>query len=479
MSENNTVALNLFLPSNPRYQPQSLVPFFGYDHLCQPNIRVEIAGMKALYKIGIMPEEDFRLLTPEVEKRLLSEITTTMVDKREKITKHDIRALVQLMMEILPPPLRRWLHMFFTSYDVIHTGAMLAYREAFDFAVRPALGKLVEAWADKISEFAGTVQIGRTHGQHAIPITVGFWLHTILRRILDVSKSLIDSKGELRGKISGAVGAYNAQVLFDAYKSPNGKTFEKLVLAELELEPSPVSTQILPPEPLSRFLHNFVLLSAALANFGRDCRHLQRTEISEIATKFKKGQVGSSTMAHKRNPIIFENCEGMFYNTKNEYGKVLDTLISEHQRDLVGSSLMRQFPAVMIYPQVQIEKMTKVFEDLIVDRAALERNFNMSKNLITGEAIYIALQRYGYEKDAHELVNHTLTPNAQQNGTSLAAELEKLCEGDEELRDVWRIVPSKVKDVLTEHPERYIGLSVELAKATVFEAKNFIANHLA
>ena len=246
-------------------------------------------------------------------------------------------------------------------------------------------------------------------------------------------------------------------------------SFEERVLAKLGLSPAPISTQILPPEPLSYFLFSCIMLSAALAQFGRDCRHLMRTEIAEVAESFEDDQAGSSTMPFKRNPIHFEQLEGMWIRTKNEFGKVLDTTISEHQRDLVGSSVERDFPTILVNLQVQLNALLRknkkgvpFLSRITVDKAALEKNLQRSANVVSGELLYIALQMAGYEGDAHELVNRELTPQAQSTGKSVLDVLEEKAAQDESLARVLASIPRETYDILV-HPERNIGLARDKA----------------
>ena len=466
------------MPGNPRYQPLSLVPYLGYDNLTRFQVKVEWALFKSLADIGIIPKEDAALLTDGLKQSLITEITTTLQDERESITKHDIRALVQLIQERVPVPLRKWVHFSATSYDIIDNARIVAYRRAFREVTFPTILGLVESLSSKAEEFSAEIQMGRTHGQHALPITVGFWLATVLNRLLNVAEGLQKKEGELVGKFGGAVGASNAQValgLDDRALKLCGQTFEELVLSKLELKPSPISTQILPIEPLARFLHEHVLLSGALAQFARDCRHLQRTEIAEIAEEFKERQVGSSTMAQKRNPISFENTEGLFIIVKDEYHKVLDCLISEHQRDLVGSSLMREFPGIVVLTQYQLERINKVLPKLLVNRESLQRNFNLSSKLVMAEPLYLILQLLGYD-DAHELVNHTLVPKARESGRHLIDELMAMAEEDVELAKIaGRISPEMIE--LLHSPKEYTGKTQTKVLEVVKRARRFIENN--
>ena len=469
---------NLALPGHPRYQPKKMKDFFGYDNLFFGLAQVEIATMETLGEIGVIPAEEIKTLGPELKEKILA-IPTTQVDKIEKeITHHDVRAWVREAQEIMNCALARWVHIPLTSYDALDTGRIIQFYSAYQKALKPSLKETVDLLADLVEKFADQLQIGRTHGQHALPITVGFWLATILQRILyNWHQMNIYSEG-LVGKISGAVGAYNAQIGLQFDQHPGNKTFEELVLDKLNLTPAKISTQIIPPEPLAYFLFSCTMMSNSLGQLGRDCRHLMRTEIAEVTESFEKNQVGSSTMAHKRNPINFENLEGMWLKTKNEFGKVLDTLISEHQRDLVGSCVARDYPIILINLQQQLDTLTKKNKEgvpflsrIAVDQDACQKNFDMSSNFVLSEPLYIALQMADYQKDAHELVNRTLVPEAKRTNSSLIKVLERLADEDTHLKEVLKRIPEEIQE-LFQHPENYIGKAKEKAKEIVFSVRH-------
>ncbi len=457
---------NLSLPGNPRYQPKDLLPYFGYDNLARSLVEVELAALRTLGDAGVVTKEDIALLTPEVEIKLFS-ITMSQVDEIERVvTKHDIRALVRLMQEILPLPLRRWVHVPLTSYDVIDTARALQFSRAHEQVVRPKAGEVIKCLLDQAQRHVDTVQIGRTHGQHALPITVGFWFATILNRVLFNTQQADQFAGGLVGKISGAVGAYNAQEEL-GINGMNGVVFEDRVLERLGLRPAPISTQILPPEPLAYYLYSCLMLSASLGQFGRDARHLMRTEIAELGEPFEKGQVGSSTMAHKRNPINFETTEGTWGKNKSEFGKVLETLISEHQRDLVGSSLARDFPTIIVNLTYQLDTLLRRGKDgtpflsrITVDIEACRRNLQKQGDIILAEPFYLALQMYGYEGDAHEVINHQAMPRVGVNARTLYEAVEQVTHLDPQLEVAWNKIPGEVLALLRD-PANYVGRARE------------------
>lgn len=468
---------NLMLPGNPRSQPKELIPFFGYDNLCQPLIEVELAGLDVLAEIGMIRPEHYRVLTPQLRRRLLS-IRTTEVDEVErKHTKHDIRALVRIMQETINRPVARWVHIPYTSYDALDTARTLLYVRSYRQALRPGLSEVGTLLIEKVNLAADQVQIGRTHGQHALPITVGFWLATILDRIVYNLQELDYRNSELRGKISGAVGAKNAQIGLQIEGRCGEITFEERVLGKLGLKPAPISTQILPPEPLAYYLHAVTMMTAAFGQLGRDCRNLMRSEIGEVVEVKDPGAVGSSTMAHKVNPINFEALEGEWLRTKNEHGKVLDSMISDHQRDLVASRLYRDFPIMLVNLQTQINILRNKNKQGVpflrrvqIDRKACQHNFRKSANLILAEPIYIALIMAGHLGDTHALINDKLAPAAKAAKKPLIEILEAEARSDSDLAAAFERMPRQIR-MLLRRPEQYLGNAAEQARKAVARAE--------
>jgi adenylosuccinate lyase len=465
---------NLSLPGNPRYQPKELQVIFGYDWLYRPVAEIEIATLRVLAQIGVISAEDDQRLTAHVERELLN-ITTTEVDRVErtdteefgKKTQHDIRAWVRIAQSKVPVSLRRWIHVPLTSYDALDTARSLMFVRGHE-VVRSLTNRVIDCFVEQVRKYAAQPQIGRTHGQHALPITVGFWLASTLSRLLMSIQSANRAAQHLVGKISGAVGAYNAQVGLGIAERCGRLTFEQRVLAQLSLESAPISTQILPPEPLADYLFNCLKLSAALGQFGRDCRHLMRTEIGEVSEPFEQGQVGSSTMAHKRNPIHFENLEGTWLKNQVEFGKVLACMVSDHQRDLVGSSIVRDFPTIVVNLVLQLNTLLRESDGkpfilrIAVDPEACRRNLEMQGDVILAEPMYIALQMAGYKGDAHELVNHKAMPRARAENVPLLEGLQMVINEDPDALDVWRNIPHSTIQMLN-HPEKYVGAAQDKA----------------
>lgn len=470
---------NLALPGNPRYQPKGLQAVFGYDNLFRAVAEVEIATLRTLAEIGVVPAADIAALTPAVEQALLAITTSEVDDVERRVTRHDIRAWVRIAQGKVAPGLRRWIHVPLTSYDALDTARALQFVRAHA-VVRQRADTVVGLLVEQVDRFAAQPQIGRTHGQHALPITVGFWFATILNRVLADIQSANDAAEKLVGKISGAVGVYNAQVGLGIAARAGERTFEARVLEKLGLRPSPISTQILPPEPLADYLFACVKLSAAFGQFGRDGRHLMRTEIGELGEPFEKGQVGSSTMAHKRNPITFENLEGTWIKNQIEFGKVLATMVSEHQRDLVGSALARDFPTIVVNLVSQLDTLLREADGkpflarIAVDTASLARNFAAQGDAILAEPIYIALQMAGYDGDAHELVNHAALPHAREAGVPLLEATRWALRQEPSADPVWSRIPAETLALLAK-PETYTGAAATKAREIARRAEAYLA----
>jgi adenylosuccinate lyase len=450
---------NLMMPGSPRYQPRGLIEHFGYDNTYRGLACVEFANLKVLGELGVIPCSAMSFLTPELEAAIMA-IPATDVDKTEKeVTGHDVRAWIHEAQKLMLPELGRWMHILLTSYDALDTGRILQYTAAHQQVVAPKTRQVIGIMADLVEKFADQVQIGRTHGQHALPITVGFWLATILARIHYNYEQMEISAANLRGKISGAVGAYNAQDgLGISQLCEGGPSYEERVLARVGLKPPPISTQILPPEPLAYYLHACTQEAIAFGQFGDDGRNLMRTEIAEIAEARWEGQVGSSTMTGKINPIKFEGLKGDSMIAEVLYHLVLRTGISEHQRDLTGSRPARKFPEIVITLVNQLGELLRAKGDeepflarIVVKPENCKDNFDRSSHTILGEPLYIALQMAGYNGDAHALINDEIAPRSRVSGRDLLAELIEFAEDREDLQEVLAKVPAEMQELFHNH----------------------------
>lgn len=455
---------NLYMPGDPRYQPDELKPYLGYDQWAAWLIIVEWYWMWTLGKIGVMPQEDAVLLTKDHLRGLLLAITTTHQDAKEKNTKHDILALLALMREHLPIELHRWLHFSATSYDIINTAYALQLKMVFEQVFMPKLHELDMLWREKIGANADVLQAGRTHLQTALPVTVGVWLANLHNRFVGSARRAEQLVQEVPGKFSGAVGTSASQRVLI-----NSKEGERTLMAMLGLPVAEVSTQITPPEGMARFYYELVLLSGTMANLGEDTRILQSSQFGELVS----ASSGSSAMSHKKaNPIAAENDAGMHVSVIAEHMKVTMTLVSDLQRDLRWSNVMRSYSAIAVYTYQQILTSIRLLKSMEVDVAQCRRNFYAQGKLVVAELLHLFLQRE-FIPEAHKFVNEEVVPRAEKSGETLYAVMGKCVSAQgpvtpaiyQRLKD-----DKKVVSYLTS-PETYLGDAVEIA---LREAQNAI-----
>jgi adenylosuccinate lyase len=447
---------NYFMPGDPNYQPEELKPYLGFDQWASWLIIVEWFWMMALAKIGVIPENDAKLLTKKRLFNLLRLITNTRARELErKKTKHDILALLELMRLYLPKRLHRWLHYCATSYDIINTAYALQLRVVFERACWPKLREVDQLWRKRIRENAEVIQAGRTHLQTALPVTIGFWLAGLHNRFVKSSRQAFVLSRKVPGKFTGAVGTSASQrALFSS------RIAEETVMEMLGLPTAEITTQITPPEPTARFYLELDLLSGSVMNFADDVRLLQCSQFGEIKTESSS----SSAMAHKTsNPIAAENDAGMHVSVISESMKVLLTLGSNLQRDLRWSNVMRSYCAIMVFLFQQIVTTGRVLKTMRVDKKRCRENFDRESKLVVSELLHLTLQDHGYP-ESHAFVNKIIMPSAAISDKNLAEETDDYLQknDDEKLQEIWPRVPEKIKDFLR-RPHKFLGDAVMLA----------------
>lgn len=435
-------------PVDYRYWDEEVAKYLSENGFTCYKLLVELALVRVLARRGLCPEE----VVKEVEAAC-GQVTTTEVYEEEDRIRHDVRALVNCIRARVSDGAKPYVHMTATSYDIIDPANAARYKDAVEKVLVPALTKLEGVLISIALREAETVQVGRTHGQHAVPITFGFALAGYISRFGGSIEALKALAAGLPGKFSGAVGAYNASSLF--FEDP--EQFEAEVLAELGLKPAEHSTQIVPSEALARLFCEITITAGVLANLADDMRHLQRTEIGEVGEEFEASQVGSSTMPQKRNPINFENAKSCWKIVAPRIVTVFMDQISEHQRDLTNSASARTYGEVVAYVVSTAKRLTRTMKKLTVDRANLERNLAMQKGLVVAEPLYIILAALGHP-DAHEKVR-MLTLQAQRE----ARPLEEIVVGDAGMQTYLERMMPYQRQILS-NPSLYTGIAAKKAK---------------
>lgn len=401
---------------------------------------------------------DFKVCLPavanEIEKAARN-IKAKAVYKEEQTTKHDIKAVVNCIKAQISPAAQPYVHFGATSYDIVATAAALQMRDVIQQVVVPRLVELRKTIASLARQHADTIQVGRTHGQHAVPITFGFALAEYVSRLGVTTTALQDLSGMLVGKFSGAVGAYNALSLFvdDPLK------FEKSVLRKLGLQPAEYSNQIVPPETMVRIMDELAIAAGIMANIGHDMRHLQRTEIAEVQEKFEKGQTGSSTMAHKRNPWNFENVVSMSKQVIAQTVNANLNLSSEHQRDLTDSAASRFYTIAPASVASMTNRLNKIVGKLEVNKENMQRNLALTGGAIAAEPLYLLFEKYGHTK-AHEKAKDLAHLALSQDRS-----LTEVVTEDPEAAAYWQKFNKQEQQIIEKPEQYYTGLAATKTRA--------------
>jgi len=448
----------------------SLVPWLSEEALIAACVKAEIALIIAHLTVrgNLNPA-----IRSELEKAA-DAVDPAEVYAEEEKTRHNIRALVNVLKQKVPAECAPLVHLGATSVDILDTS--LSYRMAgvTREVTLPLLKKLELLLCNFVEREAETPQVGRTHGQHAVPITLGFALAEYVSRL---GKSILEIEKrskELKGKLAGAVGAYNATSVI----VHDPEELERLYLAELGLEPSEHSTQLVEPEYLLRLLVECNVAFGIIANLADDLRNLQRSEIGELREGFAADQVGSSTMPQKRNPWNSEHVKSLWKAFMPRVNTFFMDQISEHQRDLSNSASQRFIADYIVGFCLAISRMAGVIEGLGADRQRLLVNLRGDTSGIPGgilaEPAYILLAESGVS-DAHEVIRK-ITLNAEKEKLSFAQALAKE-------PDVVQRIGGKMTELgliaapdqtlsFFEKPERYNGLAAKKAKQLAQKYQN-------
>ncbi|MFI3257195.1 MAG: lyase family protein [Spirochaetales bacterium] len=405
-------------------------------------------------------------LSSDLEKQLDTIVWTidpAAVYEEEEKTKHNIRALVNVLQSMVPAEVSQFVHLGATSVDILDTALSVRIRDCMQQVILPVLKELEQGLCAVATREASTPQVGRTHGQHAVPITFGFAVAEYVSRL---GKSIIEIErlsNDLRGKLAGPVGAYNALSML----SKDPQYFEALYLDYLDLKPSEHSTQLVEPEYLLRLLLECNIAFGIIANLADDLRNLQRSEIGEVFEYFSSTQVGSSTMPQKRNPWNSEHVKSLWKAFSPRVMTFFMDQISEHQRDLSNSASQRFVADYLAGFTFAVERMKEIVSGLQSDKDIMMKNLlgggGRVKGGILAEPAYILLAESGCP-DAHEVIRK-ITVEAEKNNTDFFEELSKDKKNFSAIVCQLEKLGIKNAENFFADPQRYCGLATEKALA--------------
>jgi len=379
-----------------RYGTPEMRRIFEEENRVQKMLDVEAALAWAHAQVGNIPREDAEQIMAAAS---LEHVKLARVKEIEREIKHDVMALVRALAEACGPS-GAYVHLGATSYDIVDTATALQLKEALDVIER-RLNDFERVLMEKAIRYKDTLMMGRTHGQHALPITLGFkfavWMREIARHIQRLRQC---RERVLVGKMSGAVGT-------QAGLGEHAMKIQELVMQKLGLKPADISTQIVQRDRHAELICLLALIATSLENFATEIRELQRPEIGELAEPFEaEKQVGSSTMPHKRNPETCERVCGLARIVRSLAIPALENVVTWHERDLTQSSAERFIlPEACILVDYMLYLMTNVVANLYVNEERMRQNIELTQGRAMSEAVMIALTKKGLSRqEAHELL---------------------------------------------------------------------------
>ncbi len=439
-----------------------LLPYVSEAGYVTCQAKVEAALVRTLAKYGVCTAE----IADEVEQAV-EHVTAEEVYEEQRRIRHNIRSLVNVIRNKISPEARPYVHLFATSADILDTATAIRFKTLIADVIVPDMIALEKQLIALAREHADTPQIGRTHGQHAEPITFGYALSLYVSRLGTRIKKVHEAGQNLRGQFSGAVGAFNGLALI--HDNPEKMEADFLELLNLKPSDTHTSTQCVEPEFISDLAYQITAAYTILANFADDMRHLYRTEIAEVGRKYNPQLVGSSTMPHKVNPEAYENIKSLWKAFVPRMQTVFLDSILEHQRDLTNSASSRFLTELVTAFDYAIYRLRKALNEMDVKSENMMHNLEMSAEDTIAEPIYLLMAYYGFP-DAYD---HTrkLIAQVHQTGKSLSTLLWE----DETFQPFLDKLTEPQREALRS-PTNYIGASVQRTHATCDEWEKRIDN---
>ena len=449
--------LNALSPLDGRYQTKldALRPFFSEYALIKYRALVEVEWLKALSaakeltEIAAFSEDAIAELNAAIAE--FSEADAAQVKAIESRTNHDVKALEYWLKEkfIGNPEIKKvseFIHFACTSEDINNLSHALMLKSARDGVMSPKLDEVISRLTELALEFSAQPLLSRTHGQTASPTTMGKELANVAYRLKRQQKQLANN--EVLGKINGAVGNFNAHL--SAYPDFDWESFAKNFVESLGLDYNPMTIQIEPHDYMAEIYDILARTNTILIDINRDLWGY--ISVGYFKQKVKAGEIGSSTMPHKVNPIDFENSEGNLGMANAILGHLAAKLpISRSQRDLTDSTVLRNMGVGFGYTLLGYDSCLRGLNKLEINSAKLDADLNNSWEVLA-EPIQTVMRRYGIE-NPYEQLKELTRGKGGINKASLRTFVETLT------------IPAEAKQALLElTPENYIGKAVELTK---------------
>ena len=392
--------MNEVCPLDYRYGRAGMKAVFYEESRLQYQMDVEASLAKAHAVIGTIPME----FANEIKR--ISNLDSVKIGRVKEIeldTKHDVMAMVRAMTEQCRGDAGKYIHLGATSNDIVDTATALQIKAAIEI-VQKDVDEFIFTLAKLAKRERNTLEVGRTHAQFAIPITFGFKIAGYVAEMLRHRDRLSEVKTRAcAGKMAGAVGTGAAL----------GKNFSKIqkeVMKDLGITYEPAATQVVGRDRYTELICLLATIATSLERYGTEVRNLQRSELSEAAEAFDAAkQVGSSTMAQKKNPITSENVCGLARVVRGFVIPTFESQVLWHERDLTNSSTERFIlPHVFVLLDDMLYKMNDVFANLSVNADRMRKNIESAKGLIMAEPVMMKMTEKGIgRQDAHEIIRES------------------------------------------------------------------------
>ncbi len=376
----------------PRYSRPEMVAIWSPETKFRIWFEIEAHACDAMADLGVIP----RANAEAVWKARDVEFDVAAIDAIEAVTKHDVIAFLTHLSDIVGADAARFVHQGMTSSDVLDTTLNVQLARATDLLLA-GVDRVLAALKARAFEHKDTVRIGRSHGIHAEPTTMGLTFARFYAEMARNRARLMAARAEIAtGAISGAVGTFaNIDPRVEAH-----------VCAKLGLIPETISTQVIPRDRHAMFFATLGVIASGIENVAIEIRHMQRTEVLEAEEFFSPGQKGSSAMPHKRNPVLTENLTGLARLVRMAVVPAMENVALWHERDISHSSVERAIgPDTTITLDFALHRLAGVVEKLVIYPDNMLANMNKFRGLVMSQRVLLALTQAGVSReDAYRLV---------------------------------------------------------------------------
>ncbi|MFC1480308.1 adenylosuccinate lyase [Candidatus Omnitrophota bacterium] len=411
-----------------RYTRPEMAKIWTDENKFRKMLEIEILACEAFAKQGLIPKDAVRVI------REKADFDVRRIEEIEQKTHHDVVAFIKNVSENIGEE-AKYLHYGLTSSDVLDTALSVMMTEAIDVLIKDVKA-LMEALREKALKYKKTPMMGRSHGVHAEPISFGLKMALFYKEAQRDLGRLEEARDTIAvGKVSGSVGTFaNVDPFVEQY-----------VCKKLNLKPAGVSSQVLQRDRHAHYMSAIAIVGATLEKIALEIRGLQKTEIGEVQEFFASGQTGSSSMPHKKNPIICERVTGLARVLRGNAMAAIENVALWHERDISHSSVERIIiPDSTILLDYMLDKTEKLISRLVVNEEKMLENIGATKGMVYSQRMLLELIKKGATRmEAYDIIQglalkaHEHDKNFREFAM-INEELKKYLSG-EEIEDCFRL----------------------------------------